>query len=573
MTTKISRRKLLSLAAQTTIAVGAGKFFVSESAGQSPKADAKYKAVYDALDSFVKRYMREMNSPGMSMVLANRDGVLRAAAYGFSDLERRSNIKPDQLFHIGSISKSFTAIAILQLHEERKLDLHKPILEYLPWLKIETQYVPITTHHLLTHSAGLPGNVPIFLSDPAAKHKAAYAPGKHFHYCNLGYDILGHLISSLDKRLYGESIRKRILEPIGMNATEPAINSDIRDRTAKNYFTYHDERPFPRHGKLAEAPQLIFEKGSGCIASTANDMGLYITMLANRGKGAKGLVLSEESFNLFVKQHIKAPTFGPTASYGYGLAIDQVDGHTIARHTGGMVSFMSAMHVDLDESVGGFASVNAQQGYRPNPVVVYALKAIRAANASQALPPMPPPNPPGKIEKANEYAGVFTSIDGSKLEFVAEGDKLFLIHKGQRSQLETSGGGFLAQHRDFDRYAITFVRLEGEKGKVSEVSHGADWYVNHRYTGPRTFTYPKEWEAFTGHYRNDSPWIRSLRVVLRKGKLWLDGVLPTEPVDSNTFKLADKPQNPEWIRFLDVVDGKARHLKFSGEDFLRVDAK
>ena len=572
MSGDISRRRMLSLAAQATVVAGAAPFFVIESAAQNGQADGKYKAAYQALDVFVKQYMQEMNSPGMTLVLADRGGVMRVATYGYSDLERGLRVKPEQLFHIGSISKSFTAIAILQLRDEGKLDLNKPILEYLPWLKIETRFAPITAHHLLTHSSGLPGNVPIFLSDPAGRHTAAYAPGEHFHYCNLGYDILGKLISSLDKRTYGESIRKRVLRPLGMNETEPAIDSDTRDRTARNYMVYHDDRPYPRHGKLAEAPQLIFEKGSGSIASTPKDMGLYISMIANRGKGAKGPLLSQEGFDLFVRPHIKAPDFGPTASYGYGLAVDKIEGHTIVRHTGGMVSFMSAMHVDLDEGIGGFASVNAQQGYRPNPVVVYALKAIRAANAAEALPPRPAANPASRIEKAAEYSGTFTSPTGGRIQFVSEADKLFLIHQGRRIQLESGGGGFLALHRDLDLFPFIFGRAEGDNGKVIEVSHGADWYFNQLYTGPRTFEYPREWDAFAGHYRNDSPWIGSLRLLRRKGKLWLDGAVPLDAVNGNTFRLAEPPHNPEWIQFLDLVDGRSMHLKFSGEDFWRVEA-
>jgi len=127
---------VLALAAQATTVACASGFFVIESAGitQNAEANAKYKDVFEALDSFVKQYMREMNSPGMTLVLANRDGILRAASYGFSDLERGLNVKPEQLFHIGSISKSFTAIALLQLREEGKLDLHQPVVEYLPWL-------------------------------------------------------------------------------------------------------------------------------------------------------------------------------------------------------------------------------------------------------------------------------------------------------------------------------------------------------------------------------------------------------------------------------------------------------
>ena len=71
---------------------------------------------------------------------------------------------------------------------------NKPIADYLPWLRIDSKFAPITTHHLLTHTSGLPGDAPVFLSDPAAKHRAAYAPGERFNYCNLGFAILGHLV-------------------------------------------------------------------------------------------------------------------------------------------------------------------------------------------------------------------------------------------------------------------------------------------------------------------------------------------------------------------------------------------
>jgi hypothetical protein len=207
-------------------------------------------------------------------------------------------------------------------------------------------------------------------------------------------------------------------------------------------------------------------------------------------------------------------------------------------------------------------------------VVMYALKAMRASNAGQAMPPRPAPNPPERIEKPEEYAGIFTSPDGRKLEFIAAGERLFLLHKGQRLQLETtSGGGFWVRHQDLERFPISFDREKGEQGAITEVSYGGDWYANEKYTGSRDFTYPKHWGAFVGHYRNDSPWIGSFKVVQRKGKLWLEGVLPLETIDSNSFRLADSPYNPDWIRFLDVVNGKSMHLKFSGEDYWRVEAK
>src|SRR5688572_23844509 len=92
-------------------------------------------SAFRAIDEMVERYMREMNAPGMTTVIADRDGILRAATYGLS--ERDHPVRPEHLFHIGSITKSFVGIALLQLRDEGKLDLHAPVTRYLPWLRIE----------------------------------------------------------------------------------------------------------------------------------------------------------------------------------------------------------------------------------------------------------------------------------------------------------------------------------------------------------------------------------------------------------------------------------------------------
>ena len=181
-------------------------------------------------------------------------------------------------------ARALSPLCLLQLRDEGKLDLQKPILDYLPWFRIESSYEPITTHHLLTHTSGLPGAPPVFLSDPAAKHRAAYAPGKLFHYNNMGFTLLGHLLMSLDRGTLSDIYRKRIFEPLGMTATEPIITFDNRERTAKNYSSSQGDRPFPRFGKLSEAPGIVMTSAAGCIASTPHDMGLYVQFLARRAK-------------------------------------------------------------------------------------------------------------------------------------------------------------------------------------------------------------------------------------------------------------------------------------------------
>jgi hypothetical protein len=281
---------------------------------------------------------------------------------------------------------------------------------------------------------------------------------------------------------------------------------------------------------------------------------------------------------LLVKPWIKAKEFGPEASYGYGLMIEPRDGHNIVRHTGGMVSFASALQVDLDEGLGAFVSINAMQGYRPNPVAAYALKALQAAKARQLMPPFPAANSATKIKDASAYARIFTALDGRILEFQAEHERLFLIYKGQKLTVEsTAADGFLVRHGDFDRFFLQFTRGDNGKGKVTELACGSEWYVTSDYSGPRTFITPKQWDAFLGHFRNENPWLGSLRVVRRKDKLWIcqtsDTDSPLNQINETTFRLADSDFNPEWIQFLDVVDGRSMHAKLSGEDFWRVESK
>jgi len=370
MQTQVSRRGFLEFSAGAGAAFAAGRFFALDTYART--AGTKYEQVYSQLDAFVKQYMQAMNAPGMTLVLADRDGVQRVVTYGWSDVEGKAAVQPGQLFQIGSISKSFVALSLLQLHDEGKLDLRKPIVEYLPSLRIDSAFAPITTHHMLTHTSGLPSIPPVYLSDPAAKHRAAYAPGENFHYCNMAFDALGILLWTLDGRPIAEAIRARVFQPLGMAQSEPVIAFEHRDRLAKNYNAFQSDRPYPRNGRLCEAPAIISTSGAGCIAATPHDMGLYAQMIANGGKGPNGRLISEEAFKLFSTKHIKAEEFGPTAGYGYGIAVDTLDEHKILRHTGGMVSFASAIHVDIDEGVGAFASINAMQGYRPNPVAQFS---------------------------------------------------------------------------------------------------------------------------------------------------------------------------------------------------------
>ena len=569
----ITRRVLLQAGALGASVIGVGAFRVSEAA--ATEGTNRYADLYAQLDRFVEQYMRDMNSPGMTLVLADRDAVQRVVTYGFGDREARKRVSEDEVFEIGSISKSFVALALLQLHDEGKLDFHRPIVDYLPWLRIQSSFAAITTHHLLTHTTGLPGAGDVFPSDPETRHLAAYAPGEHFHYNNAMYDVLGLLAWTLDGREIPELLRARILKPLGMDRSAPVITLDIRERLARNYAPFQNDRPYARHGRLCEAPALIITSGAGCVASTAADMGAYVRMIASHGKTGAGRLVSEEGFGLFSRAHILAEDFGPGAHYGYGIAVDTLDGNRLLRHTGGMVSFMSALMVDIDEGIGGFASVNAQQGYRPNPVVRYAIQLMRAHRKGAAPPVMPEADDPLKVANAADFAGTYSGDQG-ELQVIADGQRLFVVQgarSGTRIPLErlNEADRFVARDSARDRFAFAFGRKDPEDAAsaVVELGWGGDWYRNEKYQGPVRFDYPKEWDGFVGHYRNESPWIGSLRIVVKKGQLTIDGTTPLE-ADGELFRLRDKPENTEWIRFGELVNGHCMRIRLSGSDLWRV---
>jgi len=378
---------------------------------------------------------------------------------------------------------------------------------------------------------------------------------------------------TLDGGTLPDIYRKRILGPLGMSQTEPVITLDSRDRTAKNYAAFQNDHTFSRFGRLCEAPAIISSDGAGCIASTPRDMGLYVQMIARHGEGPKSRLLNEDSFNLFSKAHIPAEEFGPTASYGYGIAVDTLDGHKILRHTGGMISFASAMHVDVDEGVGAFASINAMQGYRPNPVAQFAIQLMRAHCEKKNFPAAPQIQPATFVENAGDFAGTYHSADGRSLEFAAEPNRLVLKHKGQSVALEAEGdGAFIAPHPDFSRFPLLFARTDSKdpKSQVVELGWGNDWFVKAEYKGPKTFDTPKEWAAYLGHYRNENNWVGSVRITSRKGQLLADGATLLEHDSGARFRMRGDEADTEWIEFHDIVDGQSQRIKLSGEDLWRV---
>lgn len=572
----LNRREVLLL----TTASAAASLVAGAAAHGASMASGGLGAVPAPLNRFIADYMRAMNAPGLTLGIASRQGPPATGCYGFADLASKTPVSPTHRFEIGSITKSFAALIILQLQDEGRLEVDRPILRYLPWLPMEADYGDISIHHLLTHSSGMPADAPVLPAERGVRARQAFEPGTRFHYSNWGYDLLGRLIEKLDGRPWHTALARRILTPLGMTDTAPVISSSARARIVRSYVPQLDDRPYPRHCALVPAGNLTFALASGSIASTALDMTRYMQMLLNRGVGPSGRLVSENGFKLFSTPHIEAAEFGPKVSYGYGIAVDQLDGHTRLRHTGGMVSFMSALQLDMDAGVGAFASINAQLDYRPNPVVQYALQLLQRDTGRKA-PAAPPADEGAAVADAAGYTGTYQAVDGRSLEVIAEGERLLLLSDGARIPMQhLKEDQFLAEHPRFALFPLIFGRAAvsapaaaaakpaNAPAAVTELGYGPDWYAHARYTGSRNPTAAPELAPYPGVYYSESPWIGTMRIVIRREQLWIDGTTPLSRLGDHLFRLVDEPSSPETAEFGQVIDGQAQ-IVFLGGNLLR----
>ena len=540
-----------------------------------------YQQAFEAIDRVVEATMGETGTPGLALAITTQDELLYEGYYGFADLRHRTPVTDETLFQIGSISKSFTALALMRLRDEGHFDPHQPIIEYLPWWEVQTEFEPITGHHLLTHTAGIPANrddIPggRFMARALREQATAWPPGEKFHYSNVGYQTLSVLLEELSGESYGDTIEKLLLEPLGMDHSNSAIEFDSLTEQATGYLTAYDDRPPHRSYPLVEAPFLEYWMGDGSIQSTATDMAAYTRMLMMKGQGPDARIVSEEAFDIFATAYTSESSGDKdTYGYGYGIGVNQVGGHQFLAHSGAMVGLYAKMEIDLDDRIGIVGLVNGPVDWQG--IFDYIREALRGAVRGEAPPPIPVADDKTRLENASDYAGNFTSSSGSTLVFSSRGDRLSLVHHGDALVLESAGkDSFLTSHPDFNRYLFRFGR-DGN-GAVVEVAHGSRWFTKLSYEGPTEFEIPEVWSAYTGRYRSYSPWFPYFEVIVRKGRLLAvigrgsesgSGEMVLEPREQGVFHPGEKP-TPEILRFEDLVEGEAQRATWSGHQFFKV---
>jgi CubicO group peptidase (beta-lactamase class C family) len=298
----------------------------------------------DPIDDFVTDQMNRFRLPGISLVVLKDGKIIKAAGYGFADLERRIPVTPETVFKIGSVSKQFIASGIMLLVQEGRIGIDDPVSKHLDGTPPAWQ--PITIRHLLTHTAGLVRESPAFnpertdsdtdLLEAVYPLPLRFAPGAKWEYSNTGYYALAQIITNVSGNAWPQFLRDRVFAPAGMQSTAPTNVAPMLPNRALGY-TGNDNQG-------GVAPDWVALRPSGAFLSTALDLAKWDATLYTT------TILGEST-----RRDMWAPVAlsdGTSAPYGFGWHVEtwKEFGRSVW-HGGGLPGFSAYSVRYLDDKL------------------------------------------------------------------------------------------------------------------------------------------------------------------------------------------------------------------------------
>ena len=554
----LDRRLFLAGAAASLAAPAAARII-------APGATAAETRALEAIAANVEAHRRHFGLPALGVVVVS-GGRSFTILSGTRDYRETQALAGDELWQIGSISKSFIALICLSLQAEGKLTLDDELRQHLPEARLPgvSSGGPFTIRGLLDHTTGLPDFAPAL----GFKLWRGFNAGKGWSYSNTGYDLVGQMIARIEGKPLHQVIEERVCRPLGMAATRGAIQWRDRSRYPASFHPLRPDRPVLTAMALAPAPWVDANLGAGSVAAPLADMGRYLNFLVAVGQGRGAPLLTDAQARLWLDNPVPQAPETPDERYGLGLMHRIDEGRPLLHHTGGMVSFSSSLHVDAAAGVGAFASCAVGGiNYRPRLITLHALRALRAAAAGAAIPPAP-----SLLPAADAGAPlVGTYMDGAHRLDILPG--LVLSLEGARAPYELPGPDHLVPaHPAFVDWPLVAVRAQSKAGDgaVIAIDHGTRRFVRAGAAAPLPAT-PPELAALAGHYQSDDPWIGGLGIVARGDGLFAWGSDALRRVGRDEWAPASPQNSPERLRFDAFVNGIPQVLDWSGRRLERRD--
>jgi len=354
-------------------------------------------------ESAVATFVKDQRLPGAAAGVVVGDRLVWSGGYGFADVAGRRAPDARTLYRIASITKTFTATAILQLRDEGRLHLDDPVVAHLPELNASGTGVgpigSVTIRRLLTHESGLVGDPPgtdwtlrRYEGDVAANLARAaeigtmVPPNTQQKYSNLGYQFLGEIVARVSGRSFPDYLHANVLGPLGLTSTsfEPLLG-ELADRCAVGY------NPRWMSDQLDEARPIPPVSAEGGLWSCVEDLAAWIAanLREDGGDRGDGQVLAGRTLReMHRPRYLGDETW--TEAFCIGWYAQRRDGVSWIQHSGGLPGFVTNVCFDRTAKVGAIALLNGE-GRASDLAMTIGSIALEAA--TKAVVPAEPPQP------------------------------------------------------------------------------------------------------------------------------------------------------------------------------------
>lgn len=397
---------------------------ILEGKGAQQKAMPAPEKLVDHLYSLVANKV----APGVA-VLVSKDGrIIYKKAFGYADLDKKVKVSPEMKFRIGSITKQFTAAAILKLQEENKLSVTDKLSKYFPDFPRAEE---VTLHHLLTHTSGIHSYTgkseflqkvvnPIsndellnfFKNDPYD-----FNPGEQYRYNNSGYFLLGYIIEKVSRKSYAKYLKDTFFTPLKMNNTGVHAASLNLKNEVKGYNKSGDKY------ERATNWDMSWAGGAGALYSTVDDLYTWNEALFN------GRVLNEKSLTAALTSvKLNDGKTPPNGEYGYGLVIRKYRGLRVVEHGGGLHGFISELARFPEEKLTVAILTNISP-----PEVSMDANTVGQFYLGEKMEKQPSYSvQTGSAQDVKAYEGRYDFTNGAVMTITSEGSSLFAQLTGQQ---------------------------------------------------------------------------------------------------------------------------------------------
>lgn len=421
------------------------------------QTDTSHQELVPKVDEYINALVKLGWFRG-SILIAIDSKELVSKGYGMANLEHNVPNTPQTKFRLASVTKQFTAMAILMLQQQGKLNVHDPVCKYV--LDCPKAWDGVSIHHLLTHTSGIPDFVDFLslearrLPSPIASTIAVFKdkplnckPGEKFSYSNSGYILLGYIIEKVSGKTYELFLAENIFHPLKMMDTGYDYSSSILKHRAAGYYFEGDT--------LVNAPYLDLSRAhaAGALYSTIKDLFRWDQALYTEKLVSKNSL--DAMFTPFKENH------------GYGWYISTQFNHRVIRHSGGIEGFAShiARYPDDKVSIIVLSNLSVAPAFkisRDLAAIVFGEK-YDVPKEGQVIKVDPP------IYEA--YVGQYEMAPNNIVTITKEGDRLMMQFSG-RPKVELFPESETEFFRKVVDLPITFVK--NEKGRVSQMTLHVD---------------------------------------------------------------------------------------------------